>query len=93
MLSQVRDFCLDIAVSSVFTFNADLIREVQIKTNQNALCTVIILKVHLCVWLSSVKMYSYISLHNREARSAYPVSSPVKTSNLPDKCPMTGADL
>ena len=34
-LSQLRNFWVNIAVSWVFTLNADLIRKLQIKTNQN----------------------------------------------------------
>ena len=34
--------------------------------------------------------YIFISRHNMSGQTQYP---PAKTSNLPDKCPMTGANL
>ena len=54
-------------------------------------------KVHLHVCLSWVQIYFYISHHSRRAQSTCPVRLmqhlPVKTSNLLDKCLITGAGL
>lgn len=79
----------------MLTFNVDVISELRIRTNQNAL-HFIVLKVHRRVFLCWVKtVFSYFISYKIEEPGQHIRSdfSPVKTSNLPDKCSMTGANL
>ena len=87
---------MNLGGSGMFTFDADLDRWVANENKSNCIADTKF-KVHLQVCLSWVQIYYYISHHSRRAQSTCPVwlmqHLPVKTSNLLDKCLITGAGL